>query len=292
MKDVVGAALIGMLVVLVATIPRNLVFAANLRYFASVPWAVPLLAAWLWLFWRYAGGHGPPATTAQQRRASLRANPLGVRVWGWALGAGGLGIVALVFALRLLNRVVALPVQQLPDLAHVPASTMVPMLLMSALFAGVVEEAAFRGYMQGPIERRFGLPVAILITGTMFALAHLDFTPVLWPYYVAVAAIYGTVTYLTSSILPAIVLHAAGNTYSNLDLWLHGRADWQSSGAPLVSETGLDASFVLTSAACVAVTAAAVWAYVRLAAAARPPAPRALRARRGVLTKGTGRASA
>ena len=39
----------------------------------------------------------------------------------------------------------------------------------------------------------------------MFAVPHVDFTPILWPYYVAVAAIYGTVTYLTSSILPAIV---------------------------------------------------------------------------------------
>jgi len=43
--------------------------------------------------------------------------------------------------------------------------------------------------MQGPIERRRGLLIAILITGTMFALVHLDFTPILWPYYVAVAAL-------------------------------------------------------------------------------------------------------
>lgn len=33
----------------------------------------------------------------------------------------------------------------------------------------------------------------------------------------AVAAIYGTVTYLTNSILPAVVLHTGGNIYSNID---------------------------------------------------------------------------
>lgn len=65
---------------------------------------------------------------------------------------------------------------------------------MGAPVAGIVEEAAFRGYMQAPIERRDGLVVAILITGSMFALAHLDFTWILWPYYVVVAAIYATVT--------------------------------------------------------------------------------------------------
>jgi membrane protease YdiL (CAAX protease family) len=66
----------------------------------------------------------------------------------------------------------------------------------------------------------------------MFAVAHLDFTLVLWPYYVAVAAIYGTVTYLTNSILPAVVLHTMGNLYSNTDLWLHGNAEWQASSGP------------------------------------------------------------
>ena len=81
---------------------------------------------------------------------------------------------------------VLLPPQRLPDLGNVPESTVIALLLMAAPVAGIVEEAAFRGYMQGPIERRHGLLVAILITGTMFAVAHLDFTLILWPYYVAV----------------------------------------------------------------------------------------------------------
>jgi membrane protease YdiL (CAAX protease family) len=45
---------------------------------------------------------------------------------------------------------------------------------MSALVAGFCEEAAFRGYMQGPIERRYGPVVAILATGIAFGFAHLS----------------------------------------------------------------------------------------------------------------------
>jgi hypothetical protein len=41
------AVLIGMLIMLAGTIPRNLLFAASLRHFASVPWAVPLTAFYL-----------------------------------------------------------------------------------------------------------------------------------------------------------------------------------------------------------------------------------------------------
>ena len=93
MGVVVQAVLIGMAIVIAGTIPRNLLFAANLRYFTVVPWAVPLEA----------------------RRANLRANRLPGVVWFWSLIAGGLGIVALVLALRVVNRLVVLPRQGLPD---------------------------------------------------------------------------------------------------------------------------------------------------------------------------------
>jgi membrane protease YdiL (CAAX protease family) len=271
LEVVVRAVLIGMLVVIAGTIPRNILFAANLRYYAVVPWAVPLNAVYLWFFWRYLKGAGPPQSTAEERRTSLRANRVSGRVWVWALLAGGLGIVALVLALRVANRLFVLPQQQLPDLQQVPEFTVLSLLLMAAPVAGIVEEAAFRGYMQVPIERRYNLPVAILVTGTMFAVAHLDFTLILWPYYVAVAAIYGIVTYLTNSILPAVVLHTGGNVYSNLDLWLHGQAEWQASQGrtTLIWKTGTDASFLISSIALLIVGAAMVWAYFKLARAAR-----------------------
>ena len=266
----IQAVLVGVLVLLAGTIPRNILFAANIRY-PSVPWAVPITALYIWGFWRYLQGAGPPEATAEKRRRNLRANPISGKVWAWALFSGGLGITALVLALKVGNRLVVLPPQQLPDLSHVPILTQLGLLLMAAPVAGIVEEAAFRGYMQGPIEQRYGVATAILITGTMFALVHLDFTLTLWPYYVAVAAIYGTVTFLTQSILPAVVLHTAGNIYSNFDLWLHGQAEWQAAAGPaaLVWTTGADMSFWINSAVLLVVTAATVWSYKRLARAAR-----------------------
>src|SRR3954470_18496478 len=92
---VVSAVLVGMLVLLVGTIPRNLMFAANLRYYATIPWAVPLIATYVWLFWRYLKGGGPPESTAEARHSGLRARRVGGHVWSWALVAGGFGIVAL-----------------------------------------------------------------------------------------------------------------------------------------------------------------------------------------------------
>jgi membrane protease YdiL (CAAX protease family) len=267
MAIVLQSIFIGVMVLLAGTIPRNVLFFANLKFLPNIPWGVPLMALYLWFFWRYLRGIGPPDSTKEQRRTDLRANPLSLKVWAWSLIAGGHGVAALVIALRMINRIFPLPQQDASQLAGVPEVTVVPWLLMAALVAGVVEESAFRGYMQRPIERRFGLVVAILITGTMFALVHLDFTPVLWPYYVAVAAIYGTVAYLTNSILPAIVLHTAGNIYSNFTLWQTGRAEWQtaSDSAPLIAETGLDPAFWTSAGTLAGVLAVAIGAYAALA---------------------------
>jgi membrane protease YdiL (CAAX protease family) len=196
-------------------------------------------------------------------------------VWARALLAGGLGIIALVFGLNLANRMVILPNQDAAVFAGIPAVTVWSLLLAAAPVAGIVEEAAFRGYMQRPIERRHGPAIAILITGTMFAVAHLDFTPILWPYYVAVAAVYGAIAFLTDSIWPAIVLHTAGNLYSNTDLLLHGKAEWQASAGPsaLVWATGVDHAFAVTMVAFLVVSAVAWLAYRRLAAAATTLVP-------------------
>lgn len=87
----------------------------------------------------------------------------------------------------------------------------------------------------------------------------------------AVAAIYGMVTYLTGSILPAVLLHTAGNIYSNTDLWLRGRAEWQASAGTtqLVLETGFDPAFWKLAALVAGLGVVTVWAYFALAASVR-----------------------
>jgi hypothetical protein len=72
------AVITGMLVMLAGSMPRNILFAANLRYYTAVPWAVPALAIYLW-FGR--GGTAVIARTGGDHGAGLvvkstRSNPL------------------------------------------------------------------------------------------------------------------------------------------------------------------------------------------------------------------------
>lgn len=269
---VVRAVVAGWLVTSVGTGLWVLLTLANQKYFTGVPWAMLPAAGYLWLFWRYLRGEGWPRETAAARRESLRANDLSPDVWGASIGAGLVGLVWVLVVQMVLNRMVRLPQQIIPDTSHIPAVTLVGLLFMAAIVAGVVEEAAFRGYMQSPIDRRHGPIAAILITGAMFGFAHFahpEVTLVLMPYYLAVAAVYGGLAYITNSILPSLVLHAGGNMFMFLAQLGARRSEWQATAQPLVWETGPDATFVMTMVAAVVLGAATFWAYSGLAAVVR-----------------------
>jgi membrane protease YdiL (CAAX protease family) len=250
---------------------------ANGRFLPEVPWAILPTALFLRVFWRYLNGEGWPRSTSAARRISLRANSLSGDVWGMAIFAGMLGFIALFPLLGLMGRLVAMPVEAQPIRVPpaMPFVTVFLLLVMASIVAGVVEEAAFRGYMQGPIERRHGPILAILVSGALFGLAHYSHHPSavlpMMPYYIAVAAIYGGLAYATNSILPGLVLHAGGDIFELNRLWMTGKPEWQlSSRAPaLVRDTGVDSAFWGLLAAFILASAAAAWAYVSLAALAR-----------------------
>jgi membrane protease YdiL (CAAX protease family) len=271
---IAGAILAGVFVALVGTTPWAVLVSLNTRHWPSLPWAVPPTALYLWVLWRYLQGAGWPQSTADARRISCRANRLPDDVWGAAILAGIVGLAALVLLLRVLNRLIVLPPQQDLDPSQFPPTTVLLWVLMGSIVAGVVEEAAFRGYLQGTIERRHGPVIAILVTGSIFGFAHLthpEVTLVLLPYYLAVAAVYGVLAYLTNSILPSLVLHAGGNMLSAFDLFTAGTSEWQAASSPqaLIWQTGIDTSFVLSALAALLVGAAAIWAYSKLAAVVR-----------------------
>ena len=258
-------------------VPWTLFVTTNQKVLLSVPWAILPATLFLWFFWRYLKGEGWPRATSEARRASLRANSLSGDVWGMAIFAGVLGFTALFPLLGLMSRLVAMPVESQPIKVppEMPFVTVFLLLVMTSIIAGVVEEAAFRGYMQGPIERRHGPVVAILVSGAVFGFAHFTHHPAsvlaMMPYYLAVTAIYGGLAYATNSILPSLVLHTGGDIFELNRLWATGQPEWQlTSKAPqLIWETGPDAAFWGYLAAFILAGSAAVWAFATLAAVAR-----------------------
>jgi membrane protease YdiL (CAAX protease family) len=280
------AVIAGLIVLVAGAGPWSILAGWNLRVFSTVPWSIVPMAVYLWLFWKYVGGAGWPDATADARRTSLRANPVAADVWPMAIVAGLIGLAALMPLLGIMSRLAPLPAESQP--IEVPpgisSTTVFLMLVMASIVAGVVEEAAFRGYMQTPIERRHGVVVAILVNGTLFGLGHFSHHPAavlaMLPFYIGVAAVYGGLAWATDSILPGLVLHATGDVFSLTRLWITGRPEWQlttTAPPPLIWETGVDAAFVRSLLVFVALAAATSWAYWALGRATRPTPLQAVR---------------
>ena len=268
------ALLTGFILASAGTIPWAVLVSLNIKHWSSVPWAVAPAALYLWLYWRFVRGSGWPRSTRDVRRTLCRANSLSAEVWGTSLIAGVLGLVTVLLFQSVMARLVTLPQQRDLDPANFPFTTVLFWVLMSSIVAGVVEETSFRGYMQGPIERRHGPVIAIVLTGTVFGFIHFTHPEVglvLLPFYLSVAAVYGTLAHLTNSILPSMFLHAFGNMFSAVALFTQGRSEWQASTtpAPLIWETGFDASFGIGLVVFLIVGAIAVGAYAALARVAR-----------------------
>lgn len=187
---------------------------ANLRVAPLVPVFLPVAIAWLWIFWRYLDGIGWPRGTSEGRKRDLRAASLPARVWSWSLVAGGLGLAGVMSLALFTGRVATLPEQayQSPfDLSAYPWWTVASFFVTIAAMAGVVEEAAFRGYMLSHIERRHGFGAAIAIVGIAFYAVHLSHayaTLAFVPFFAFYSLVQGGLVFMTRSTKPSVLLHA------------------------------------------------------------------------------------
>jgi membrane protease YdiL (CAAX protease family) len=245
------------------TIVWGVLIQSNLRLSPRLPWAAVIMAVFLVFYWKFLKGWGWPRSTAAARRAGLRAEPISPSAWRWSLVAGGLGLAASIALFILSHRLIQWPQPARSDLSHIPLITLLPSLLMSATVAGIGEEAGFRGFMQGPLERRYGPAMGIAITSMVFGLAHLThgaFLPAIL-FDIGWGALYGLLTYRSGSIVPAIVLHSSADALEFIAAWKFPPA----AGAPLAWASGPDRLLWFNCLLVVLLGSASVWAFQRLA---------------------------
>ena len=92
-------------------------------------------------------------------------------------------------------------------------------VLMFALFAvavvpGVCEEVLFRGYVMRAFEKSWGILTAIVVSGFVFGLFHLQITNLL-P-LATLGMVLGIMTWLSGSIWPAVAAHFLNNAMAVL----------------------------------------------------------------------------
>jgi membrane protease YdiL (CAAX protease family) len=267
---VIRAVLVGLLVTEVGIAVWG-VFLAT----APLPIALVATPALLVLYWLFFSGRIFWPTTMETRRENFRAVSLSPAIWTVGLGAAALFVVVLESSIFMLFRLIPYPAEQfepLPMLGDVPTAWLWAAGIVASLVAGICEETGFRGYIQRPLELRYGPAVAIVITTAAFAALHLNqpwANTLLLPILLA-STMLGALAYAARSLIPGIVGHAVMDVFNFAYWWWHLIGTYDKS---TIFETGFDFDFAAWSATLAASLTLFVLAVLKLLALRQAPQP-------------------
>ena len=175
---------------------------------------------------------------------AMRLRPVHSKAYPLALKLG----LALLLANFATSVLLGPPAQEVQFIAETESPVERAVLLLGvALAAPLIEEALFRGLLQGALERRFHHWLAIVMAGLAFAVLH---GPAAAPFFLLWSLPVGWVTWKLASIAPAVVVHAVNNLVGVLGVFAAGVEP------PETSEPGSG----LTVAALLVMVIAAFWA--------------------------------
>jgi len=212
-KTVFIALLIGLSIQFIGTLSWVALIRLNAREHPEWPWAAAVMGCFLLVMMTWLSGRGWPRRSSQWRQFHLRLWRPQPGAWAGENRATILGLIAAMTGLYVLY---ALMGASRPPVDVSPYSLALrwSFLLMGPTVAGVVEEAAFRGYMQSHLER-IGPTFAIMVSSAVFTLLHfsqgLTYMLMFGPGIFLASAIYGHLAQRSGSILPGIVLHIVGD---------------------------------------------------------------------------------
>ncbi len=217
------------------------------------PWSMFAMPGVLWLYWKYFSGSWWPKSTAETRKNSFRAVKLSPEVWKWALPAALLFVAIFQSGLVITFRIIEFPAEAFKleyNFDAIPLWAAWVGIVVASLVAGICEETGFRGYMQVPLERRYGPVVGISIVSIVFLLAHLHQAwagPVVFHIVVA-SAMMGILAYTSGSLLPGIISHTILDIFNFSYWWSDVAGKFEKRP---ITETGVDLHFMVWVLICV-----------------------------------------
>lgn len=240
------------------------------------PLSAVLMAGVLWAYLKYFSGSWWPASTAEARRLNFRHTSLSAGVWKWSLLAAALAVAVLESGLMVTFRFFEFPAEAwvLPyDFEAAPAWMAWLFIIMASSVAGITEEVGFRGYMQVPLEGRYGPAAGITVVAVMFVLVHLNQAWVAPPILVllfTMGVLWGILAYSAGSLIPVIISHVVADIF-NFSYW------WSDVAGAFderpISETGLDSNFVVWATVLITSIALFFWAVGKVRVAREQPGP-------------------
>jgi membrane protease YdiL (CAAX protease family) len=215
-----------------------------------MPWSFIVMIGLLWIYWKYFSGKWWPKNTKEFRKINFRRTKLSTKTWSLAFLAAILIVVIEQSGLVVTFRIIEFPAAQFSAeysfLERVPLWAAWLVVIMISAVAGICEEVGFRGYMQKPLEKRYGPLAAISIVSVVFVIVHLHQAwsgPILFQIFF-ISALFGSIAYYSGSLIPGIVAHFIMDICIFSFWW--SNLVWQFDKMT-IAETGIDLHFIFWS---------------------------------------------
>jgi len=224
---------VGIWVLLVRTIP--------------VPWSVLAMGVILIVYWRYFSGKWSPSNTQISRRFCFRRSRLKKPVWIWGMMAGICVFLFLQSGLFLTFRLSEFQPEIFKTARYLndhPAWMSWSIIVMASLVAGICEEIGYRGYMQKPLEQKYGPVIGISITSLVFTVAHIHqaWASGILVQIFLISFMIGLLAYATNSLIPGIIAHASFDIINFSYWWSDVIGTFERKP---IGTTGVDTHFIL-----------------------------------------------
>jgi len=203
------AIVLGLAVQIIGIVPFGMLMQRNVVVRPDIPWATAFEVVLLIALFTYLSGHFWPKGLSETRRDYLRMNPVAGPLLGHVIFTAftyGLAIIALSIASYLLLPLPEEAGAMFFALQDTPKTTHIVLLATTLIATGFIEETAYRGYLQRPLEHAYGPAVAILVAAIAFGLSHN--LPTYWlPVFVFASLGWGVMARFANSNWPGIFTH-------------------------------------------------------------------------------------
>ena len=208
---------------------------------------IAFLVGFIW----WAQGGGPPQAMHAARMRLFRRVTLSPREMLWGVLAALSFAVTVHASIVLLFRFILYPAaafRQGYDLSFIPSQEMRWLaVVISATSAAICEETGFRGFLQQPIESRYGVSAAVLTSSLFFTALHLTKSWALLgmvPIVFGGGILLGLIAWSAQSLIPCMFGHFVMDVGLFAYWWTGIAGDFHQRP---IGETGVDQSFVITS---------------------------------------------
>jgi membrane protease YdiL (CAAX protease family) len=216
--------------------------------FIPLPWSFVIMIGFLVFYFKFFSGETKPKSTQVFRKNNFRNKKLSSRVWAHAIIAIFLIVIieqsSLVVTFRIIEFPAEIFAQEYSFLQNIPIWAGWLVIIMISVVAGICEEIGFRGYMQVPLENKYGPLKAIIIVSLMFVVVHLHQAwsgPIVFHIFF-ISVLFGSIAYYSKSLIPGIIAHSIMDI-CNFSFW------WSDLGFQFnerpIKETGFDLHLAL-----------------------------------------------